>query len=324
MTGSPVGWGFIGTSGWVESQFAPTVRAAGHRVVGAFGSSPAGSARFAEANGATPYRSLDELLADDAVEAVWVASPTSDHAAHARAAAEAGRAVLVEKPLTVEAAEAEKLVDELTALGVLAGVAFQHRFNPGVAALAAALADGRIGALSSLLVQHAVNGPRQPTPWRTDPARSGGWSVSDLGTHLLDIAQSLVGQLDFRAARLSSPGRALAVDDLSWLLLSHGEATVVMRASTGTPGPPPAIEVVGTSGWLRLVGFWGGGGVLYDSTTGTETEIVAEDPYLGQVRAFAAAVRGEPWTGASLRDGLAVTRLVAAAREFTASGVAIG
>lgn len=69
MAGRQIGWGFVGTSGWVGSRFAPAVQAAGHRVAGGFGSSAESSAKFAERFGATPYRDLNEMLADDAVEA---------------------------------------------------------------------------------------------------------------------------------------------------------------------------------------------------------------------------------------------------------------
>lgn len=311
-----VGWAFVGTSGWVDSRFAPSVLAAGHRVVGAAGSSPAGSARFAEKYGCSAYDGLPELLADDAVEVVWVASPTPQHAAHALAAAQAGKAVLVEKPLTVDAASAHLLADELTKLGVPAATGFQHRFNPGVTAVAKALTDGTVGALSSLVIHHTVAGPAQPKGWRTDPAQSGGWSIADLGTHLIDVAQHLLGDVDFWAARLSSPGRSLTVDDLAWVMLAQREATVVIRSSTGTPGPPSYLEASGTDGWVRVTGFWTGGGRLTDST-GRDVEITAADPYVAQVKTFSAALDGEPWTGASVWDGVRVVELHAAAREFT-------
>lgn len=316
MPGDKVGWAFVGTSGWVASRFAPSVVAAGHRVVGAFGSSAAGSARFAAEFGCGAYESLDELLSDDAVDAVWVASPTVLHPEHTLAAARAGAAVLVEKPVAVDAFAAHRLAGELAVVPVLVGTGFQHRFNPAVAAVAAALADGRVGTLSSLVVHQAKAGPPRPRTWRADPATSGGWSIADIGTHLLDITRALLGDLEFWAARLSSPGRGQKVDDLSWVMLERGPATVVVRASNGTPGPPSLIEASGTEGWVRVTDFWDGGGHLTDST-GRDEELPATDLYVAQAAAFSAAVAGGVWRGASLYDGVMASELQSAARDFT-------
>lgn len=315
MSVAPVGWAFVGTSGWVESRFARSVQDAGHRVVGAFGSSAEGSVRFAKAYGCQAYDSLAEMLADDAVEAVWVASPTVQHPDHALAAARAGRAVLVEKPVAADAVAARRLAGDLEPLGVLVGTGFQHRFNPGIAAVAEALAAGRIGTLCSLTIHRAVAGPGRPETWRNDPAQSGGWSLSDLGTHLLDAARHLVGEVEFWAARLSSPGRSLPVDDLSVVVLSCGEATVTVRAAMGMDGPGSYLEASGTAGWLRLTDFWAGGGRIADHT-GADVEVAAADPYVAQVQAFSAAVRGAAWTGASLADGVRICELTDAARRF--------
>jgi predicted dehydrogenase len=304
----------------VASRFAPSVLAAGQRVVGAFGSSARGSARFAEQFGATAYQSLDELLADDAVEVVWIASPSDLHPVHTAAAVAAGRAVLIEKPVAVDPDVAGRLAEDLAGASGPVGVGFQHRFNPAVSAMAAALADGRIGTLSSLVLHHAIAGPREPTVWRTDPARGGGWSVADIGTHLMDIARHLLGDVDFWSARLSSPGRGLAVDDLSWVMLARGEATVLIRASTGTPGPPSYLEATGTDGWVRVSNFWTGGGQLTDST-GRAEQIAPVDLYAAQVLAFSRAIDGATWDGAGLRDGLRVVELLSAARRFSAERV---
>lgn len=311
-----VGWGFIGTSGWVAGRFALAVQAAGHRVIGGFGSSADGSARFAERFGVKPYASIDDMLADDAVEAVWIASPTALHPGHARAVAAAGKPMLVEKPVAATAPMARELAADLAGATALTAVGFQHRFNPAVAAVADALASGRLGTVTSLVIQHAIAGPAAPTTWRADPA-SGGWAIADLGAHLLDTAWYLLPGASFWASRLTSPGRGLPVDDEAWVMLGRGEATVVIRAATGGPGSASYIEAVGTGGWVRAEGFWAGTARVTDSV-GRDEEIAPDDLYVVQVAAFSAAVAGTgAWQGATLGDGVRVSELLAAAWDFT-------
>lgn len=315
-----VGWGFIGTSGWVADRFAPAVQATGHRVVGGCGSSADGSARFAERFGAKRYSSIDDLLGDEAVDAVWIASPTALHPGHARAVAAAGKPMLLEKPVAATAEAARQLAADLAAAPVLAAVGFQHRFNPAVAAVAETLAEGRLGTVTSLVLQHSIAGPAVPTAWRADPA-SGGWAIADLGAHLLDTAEYLLPGTAFWASRLTSPGRGLPVDDEAWVMLGRGEATVVVRAATGGPGSASYIEAAGTDGWVRAAGFWAGTARVTDSA-GRDEEIPPADLYAAQVAAFSAAVADGvagtgAWQGAVLADGVRVSELLGAAWDFT-------
>jgi predicted dehydrogenase len=257
------------------------------------------------------------MLADDAVEAVWIASPTALHPEHARAVAAAGKPMLLEKPVAATAAAARQLAGDLAGTRVLIATGFQHRFNPAVAAIAAALASGQIGTLSSLVIQHSIAGPAVPTAWRADPA-SGGWAIADLGAHLLDIAGRLLPGSRFWAARLTSPSRGLPVDDESWVLLARGEATVVIRAATGAAGPASFIEAIGSEGWVRADGFWAAGApARITDSAGRDEELPAIDLYAAQAAAFSAAVTGTEWTGATLADGVRVSELLGAAWEFT-------
>jgi predicted dehydrogenase len=315
VAGRQIGWGFVGTSGWVGSRFAPAVQAAGHRVAGGFGSSAESSAKFAERFGASPYHDLNEMLADDAVEAVWIASPTALHPEHAQAVAAAGKPMLLEKPVAATAAAARQLAAGLAGTPVLVAAGFQHRFNPAVAAVADTLAKGQVGTLSSLVIQHSIAGPAAPTAWRADPA-SGGWAIADLGAHLLDIAGFLLPGARFWAARLTSPSRGLPVDDESWVLLARGEVTVVIRAATGAVGPASFIEAIGSEGWVRAAGFWVGTARVTDSA-GRDEELPAADLYAAQVAAFSGAVAGAEWKGATLADGVRVSELMGDAWEFT-------
>src|SRR5215217_5260137 len=95
-------WGLVGTSGFADAVFAPVLRNAGQELLGAVGSSPQGSAAFAVRHGAPrTYESLEAMLRDPDVDAVWIASPNHLHEEHVRMALEAGKHVLAEKPLAI-------------------------------------------------------------------------------------------------------------------------------------------------------------------------------------------------------------------------------
>ena len=95
-------WGLVGTGGFAAAVFAPALRNAGQELLGAAGSSPQGSAAFAVRHGVPrTYASLEAMLRDPDVDAVWIASPNHLHEEHVRMALEAGKHVLAEKPLAI-------------------------------------------------------------------------------------------------------------------------------------------------------------------------------------------------------------------------------
>jgi predicted dehydrogenase len=184
---------------------------------------------------------------------------------------------------------------------------FQNRFNPGVRLLRDALRDGQFGRVVSLYVRHSSPAPGSPLGWRADPA-GGGWAIGDIGTHLLDISRMLLGELEPVGARLSSPALGLEVDDVATLLLSAGDANVVVHAATAVRGGPSLIELEGTDGWARLTDFWTGGGTLH--TSWGEVLFEPADSYVEHVGAFARALGGEKWDGSVLADGVWASRMM--------------
>jgi predicted dehydrogenase len=302
-----VKWGFIGSSGWVRSQFAPSVILAGNRVGGAFGSSPAGSAEFAAEFDCTAYESLEELITDPTLDALWIASPTGLHERHVLKAALTGKALLIEKPLAPDISTAERIAGALKSSTSVVSMGFQNRFHPGIRLLHEALRDGKFGRVVSLYVRHSSPSPGLPSGWRADSA-SGGWAIGDIGTHLLDIARMLLGDLRPVGARLSSPALMLSVDDVATLLLASGDANVLIHAATAVRGGPSLIELEGTDGWARLTDFWSGGGTL--QTSWGEVSFDPADTYVEQVRAFSSAVEGGNFDGSGIVDGVWASRIM--------------
>lgn len=315
VTGTRVGWGVVGTSGWADHTFAPAIRNGGGELMGASGSSAEGSAAFARRHGAArAYRDLDDLLADADVQAVWVASPTDLHCEHALRALEAGKHVLVEKPMATSVADAERMASAASGAPVTTAVGFQHRFNRSHQRLRELARSGELGDVVFVRLHQFIKAEGLPSDWRRDPARSGGWAINDLGTHVLDLLRFIVGDVQVAGGALAASSFDLPVDDLAVALMrfeTPGGAPGLgsVEVSTTVPGAESAMELHGTQGVAELVDSWPGGGIL--RVGGDEQVFEVVDTYAAQVRAFAAAAsQGSGYEGAGWEDGLANVRLV--------------
>jgi predicted dehydrogenase len=140
--------------------------------------------RFGIARGATDYA---ELVDDDSIDAVCVATPTLAHAEPTLAALAAGKHVMVEKPLAVSLDECQRLVEAARGAGVRAAVGYTLRWHPQVTRLRQLVRGGELGEVR--LVRSTATGPhafRDEPAWRSDPAHAGG-ALAIAGVHHLDL-----------------------------------------------------------------------------------------------------------------------------------------
>ncbi len=189
LTAAVVGTGFIGPV-HVEA-----VRRLGHRVAGVLGSSPYRGRAAADRLGLPrAYVSLDDLLADPAVQVVHVTSPNRHHFDHARRCLAAGKHIVCEKPLAMTAAESAELVRLAAAAQVAAAVCYNVRYYTLCHEARARLRD--LGP-----VYHATGSYLQDWllyesdfNWRVEAAAGGALrAVADIGTHWLDLVTWIVG-----------------------------------------------------------------------------------------------------------------------------------
>jgi predicted dehydrogenase len=146
------------------------------------------------------HGSYEDLVADPSVEAVYVASPHSEHRDHALLAIDAGKHVLVEKAFTVNAAQAEQVMAAARAQGVFVMEAMWTRFLPHMVVLRDLLARGEIGEVVGLIADHGQNMAHHPATHRLhDPALAGG-ALLDLGVYPISFAHDLLGTPDRVAA----------------------------------------------------------------------------------------------------------------------------
>ncbi len=339
--GATLGWGLVGC-GWVARDYVASAVVASRngRLAALCDRDPAALARLgAVAPGAAAYADLDALLADPAVDAVYVATPNSSHAAVVRAAAAAGKAVLCEKPMAPTAEAAEGMAAACAAAGVPYATAFDQRWHAAHRRLRALVAGGALGTVTCVRIHYACWTPPDWRPaeyahdnWRVDPARAGGGAMIDLAPHGLDLVQALLEEPVTDVACLLQrrvfdypvdDGAVIAARTRSGVLVSH--AVAYNRPDVF---PRRELEVVGDRGRALAVNTMGqtpGGRLTLTGLDGVERPVsfAAEDrpPFLAQAEAFAACVlAGRPFPYPPARD-LHTMRLVEACGRERAAHV---
>lgn len=340
LGGRPLGWGVVGC-GWVARDYvAPAILASGNgRLAALCDRDPAALDRVgALAPHASRHFDLAAFLADPAVDAVYVATPNSSHAAVVRAAAAAGKPVLCEKPMARTAAEAEAMVDACAAAGVQYATAFDQRFHAAHRRLRELVASGAFGTVTCVRVHYACWTPPDWRPaeyahdnWRVDPARAGGGAMIDLAPHGLDLVQTLLDEPVTTVACLLQrrvfdypvdDGAVITARTASGVLLSH-----TVAYNRPDVFPRRELEVIGDRGRALAVNTMGqtpGGRLTFTALDGVARDVPFADedrsPFVVQVEAFAACLlAGEPFPFPPARD-LHTMRLVeASGREEMAT-----
>ncbi|MGW1817520.1 Gfo/Idh/MocA family protein [Streptomyces sp. NPDC002125] len=189
--------GMIG-GGFIAGVHARAVRAAGGVLHGIASSGPDRARRAAKALGAErAYASVDEMLEDRAVGIVHICSPHGTHARYARAALEAGKHVICEKPLAVTPSDAADLVATAAERGLVATVPFVYRYHPMAVEARARVASGSLGRVVSVRGAYLQEWrlAYDEDGWWTDPAATGpSRAFGDIGSHLGDLVSFVSGE----------------------------------------------------------------------------------------------------------------------------------
>ena len=195
-----LGWGVVGCGDVVEHKSGPAIAHAPRSDMVLVMRRDGDAARdFARRHGVARWSDdARQVIDDEAVDIVYVATPPSSHLEYVLAAAAAGKHVLVEKPMAMNAAEGRAMVAACAAAGVELFVAYYRRFWPHVLRLRALLAEGAVGRplLGTVEVSwgdvagRRLAGTRE---WRDDPAIGGGGGFVDICSHRIDLLVWLLG-----------------------------------------------------------------------------------------------------------------------------------
>ena len=252
----PIRWGIIG-AGHIASRFVTAVQQHTQGQVVAVGSrNRERGAAFAAAHrigtghriGAV-HEGYAALVADPAVDVVYVATPHSEHREHALLAIAAGKHVLVEKAFTRNALEAVEVIQAARAAGVFLMEAMWTRFLPHVAALRQVVERGEIGDVVRVEADFGGSPPYNPTDPNFNPALAGG-ALLDLGVYPIAFAQDLLGTPTGVTAVGTLAGTGVDVESTVTLDF-EGRAQAIARSSFLADTPRTAV-VIGTDGRIDV------------------------------------------------------------------------
>ena len=243
-------WGILGT-GWIADKFVTALQASTQQRVVAVGSrSREGAERFAAGHGIeTAHASYEALVGDPEVDVIYVASPHPSHLEHGLLAVEAGKHVLVEKPLGLNAAQARQLAGAARAAGVFAAEALWSLALPKFDVLAQLLADGVLGQVGAI---QADIGEWLPEEHRIFDRALAGGCMLDLATYPVMFAHWVTGvPEDVVAVGTRHSGGTVSAASMALRSPSGVEAALL---ATATHATPTTAAVGGSEALLHLDG----------------------------------------------------------------------
>ncbi|HEX6441221.1 MAG TPA: Gfo/Idh/MocA family oxidoreductase [Stellaceae bacterium] len=275
---------------------------------------------FCAEHGIVLKDSLDEVLADPAIDAVVFATPHSEHGGQVERGAAAGKPVFMEKPFTLDRKSASRALDAVARSGVVLGVAYPRRFHPGMRELKARIDDGRLGAIAHCSAEQ--NAPAglfmDPASWRAEASEAPAGAMTALGVHNLDAIIHLFGRIDEVYA--TSLRRAIKYE-------AEDTTSVMLQMANGMSANLVCSLVSAVSYRLAVFGTKGCGEVItpelefrFSATpdampagrhAAAAPEIIQNRGFnalLAELEAFATAIRGEapyPITPEEILHGVA-------------------
>lgn len=266
-------WGLIGTGDVAEYKNGPALYQADRsELVAVTNRTLARAEAFATRHGAPKVcESVDELLADERVNAVCIATAPDSHAELTARVAEAGKHVFCEKPMARNTAECQQMIDVCAANNVSLSIAFYRRYFPVVEKMKSLVDAGAIGKPLRISATTIAKYNWPMDAWRLDCQVSGGGFLMDMGTHRFDLFTHFFGE--------PTNIQGIAASQ-SWELDADDSATVAIEYANGVLGSAvfhwncpvnrDALDIVGEEGIVSTDSLSGAGRLTLETPTGKE------------------------------------------------------
>jgi predicted dehydrogenase len=252
------------------------------------------NAAAAEMGLQTGYGSYDALLADPEIEAVYIPLPNNLHLEWIKRAADAGKHILCEKPLGMNAAEVEEAIEYTRKKGVLMMEAFMYRFHPQWIRARQLVEIGEVGTPTAIQCNFFYDN-QDPDNIRNRP-ETGGGAIMDIGCYAVSSARFLLGREPQRVVSLIQRDDRFGTDRLASGILDFGDVQATFTVGTQT-GSAQGVQLFGTSGGIEVVLPFNAYpdvplALRVHSGVGERTiDAGPSDQYVEQFEAFSRAVR---------------------------------
>jgi predicted dehydrogenase len=246
-------WGILAT-GWIADLFVKDLLMTGRTVTAVGSRSQQSADRFAARFGIPKaHGSYEALVADPNVDIVYVATPHPMHATNATMALAAGKHILVEKPFTINAAEARRIVDLATSKKLVALEAMWTRFLPHMVRIREIVASGLLGDVRSVIANHTRDLPDDPQH-RLNALELGGGALLDLGIYPISFAWDILGKPEqiTAMARFKPTGADAEVATL----FRHAEGAISVTISTSDNPGRNVASILGSKGRIEIDATW--------------------------------------------------------------------
>ncbi|HET7018293.1 MAG TPA: Gfo/Idh/MocA family oxidoreductase [Streptosporangiaceae bacterium] len=336
-----IGFGVVGVGAIAGTHARAISIVPGARLVAVTDSSLESARRFAQTQpGCEAEPSLDALLARDDVDIVCVCTPSGFHAAVGKKAAQAGKHLVIEKPIDVTLEAADELIETATRAGVQLTVISQHRFDPGLVELRELIGQNRLG---TLLLGHAstkwyrTQGYYDSAAWRGTWELDGG-SLMNQGIHYVDLLLASLGPVDEVTAISATQAHQIEVEDTALALLRfrNGALGTLVSSTCVYPGFAQRLEVTGTGGTVVIEdGEIVSRGLRADQAAsatgqaeppppataeGAFTPAVGDAAHAAQLTDFLSAIRDDRPPAVTAQDGRDALEVVLAVYESSRQG----
>jgi predicted dehydrogenase len=243
-------WGIL-ASGGIAQAFARDLSYFNHHIVAAVGSRSQESADSfaAEFPGCTAYSSYEALVADPTLDAIYVASPHPYHVSNTVLALNAGKPVLCEKPLTINAAEARQMKAAADANGVALMEAMWARFLPHMHKVREILASGILGDIWAVEADHGQRLSDYANPRHWEPSLGGG-ALLDLGIYPISFAHMVLGVPDKITSSATFTDKG--VDASSTVIFDYKNGAQAILTSNMMVSTPCRATICGTLGKIEI------------------------------------------------------------------------